>query len=60
MDSDVCDDSDHNYANSRECLKIKKLVSNVQNDSSLPGLYAFLGNDYTPAFLERGKSNLCR
>ena len=35
MDSDVCDDSDHNYANSRECLKIKKLVSNVQNDSSL-------------------------
>ena len=56
----MCDDSDHNYANSRECLKIKKLVSNVQNDSSLPGLYAFLGNDYTPAFLERGKSNLCR
>ena len=51
----MCGDSDHNHANSRECLKIKKLVSNVQNDSSLPGLYAFLGNDYTPAFFGKGK-----
>ena len=33
----------------------ENLVSNVQNVSSLPGLYAFLGNDYTPAFFGKGK-----
>ena len=48
-------DSGHNYNNSRECINIKKLVSNVQNVSSLPSLYAFLGNDYTPEFFEKGK-----
>ena len=30
-------------------------ISNVQNVSSLPGLYAFLGDDYTPAFFGKGK-----
>ena len=60
MDSDVWYDSGHNYDNSRECINIKKLVGNVQNVSSLPGLYAFLGNDYTPALLERGRLNLRR
>ena len=30
-------------------------ISNVQNVSSLPGLYAFLGNDNTPAFFGNGK-----
>ena len=59
MDSDVSYDSGYNYDSSRECINIKKLVRNVQNVSSLPGLHAFLGNDYTP-FLERGKLNLCR
>ena len=54
MDSDVWYNSWHNYDNSRECINIKKLLSNVQNFSSLPGLYAFLGNDYTPAFFEKG------
>ena len=38
-----------------ECISIKKLVSNVQNVSSLPGLYAFSGNHYTPAFFGKGK-----
>ena len=60
MDSDVWYDWGHNYDNSRQCIKIKKLVSNVQKFSSLPGLYAFLGNDYTPAFFGRGKLSLCR
>ena len=30
-------------------------ISNVQNVSSQPGLYAFLGNGYTPAFLGKEK-----
>ena len=55
MDSDVSYDSGYNYDNSRECINIKKLVRNVQNVSSLPGLHAFLGNDYTPAFFGKGK-----
>ena len=55
VDSDVWYDSGHNYDNSRECINIKKLVSNVQNVSSLPGLYAFLGNNYTPAFFGKEK-----
>ena len=54
-DSDVWRDSGHNYNNSRECINIKKLVSNVQNVSSLPSLYVFLGNDYAPEFFEKGK-----
>ena len=60
MDSDVWYDWEHNYGNSRQCIKIKKFVSNVQKFSSLPSFYAFLGNDYTPAFFGRGKLSLCR
>ena len=45
MDSDVWYDSGHNFDNSTECINIKKLVSTVQNVSSLPGLHSFLGND---------------
>ena len=55
MDSGMWYDSGYNYGNSRECINIKKLVRNVQNVSSLPGLHAFLGNDYTPAFFGKGK-----
>ena len=55
MDSDVSYDSGYNYGNSRECINIKKLVRNVKNVSSLPGLYAFLGNDCTPAFSGKTK-----
>ena len=55
MDSDVSYDSGYNYGNSRESINIKNLVSNVKNVSSLPGLYAFLGNDYTPAFSGKTK-----
>ena len=55
MDSDVWYDSGHNYDNSRKYININKLVSNVQNVSSLPGLYAFLGNYYTPPFFGKGK-----
>ena len=55
MNSGVWYDSGYNYGNSRECINIKKLVCNVKNVSSLPGLYAFLGNDYTPAFFGKGK-----
>ena len=55
MDSDVWYNSGHNYGNSRKCINIKKLVSTVQNISSLPSLYAFLGNDYTSAFFGKGK-----
>ena len=60
MDSDVWYDWEHNYGNSRQCIKIKKFVSNVQKFSSLPSFYAFLGNDYTPEFFGRGKLSLCR
>ena len=55
MDSDVWYNSGHNYGNSRKCINIKKLVSTVQNIFSLPSLYAFLGNDHTPAFFGKGK-----
>ena len=55
MDSDVWYDSGHNYDNSREGINIIKLVSNVQNISSLPGLYAFLRYNYTPASFGKGK-----
>ena len=55
IDSDVWYDSGHNYDNCRESINIEKLVSNAQNVSSLPGLYAFLGNDYTPAFFGKEK-----
>ena len=54
MDSDVWYNSWNNYDNSSECINIKKLLSNVQNFSSLPVLYAFLRNDYTPAFFGKG------
>ena len=55
MDSDVRHDSGYNYGNSRECINIKKFVSNVQNVSLLASLYAFLEKDYTPAFFGKGK-----
>ena len=59
IDSDVWYNSGHNYDNSRKCINIKKLgpklVSTVQNIFSLPSLYVFLGNDYTPAFFGKGK-----
>ena len=44
-------DSEDNQENIRECL------GNVQNISSLPALYAFLGNNYTYAFFTKGKVN---
>ena len=43
--------------NSRECASIKKLVGNVQNVSSQPGSYAFVGSDYTPAFFGKAFAN---
>ena len=55
MDSDVWYNSGHNYDNSKKCVNIKKLVTTIQNISSLPSLYAFLGNGYTPTFFGKGK-----
>ena len=55
MDSDVRHDSGYNYENSRECINIKKLVSNVQNGSLLASLCTFLEKDYTPALFGKGK-----
>ena len=55
MDSNVRHDSGYNYENSRECINIKKFVSNVQNVSLLASLCAFLEKDYTPAFFGKGK-----
>ena len=60
MDFDMWYDSGHNSDNSRECINIKKLVSNTQNVSSLPGLYISLEMITHVRFLERGKLNLCR
>ena len=60
MDSNVWYNPGHNYGNSRKCINIKKLVSTVQNISSLPSLLLSLGMIAHLRFLERGKLNLCR
>ena len=43
------------YNNSRHYVDIKATVRNVGYVRALPGIYAFTGCDYTPAFLRKGK-----
>ena len=43
------------YNNTREYLSIAKLKQTMENPETWIGLYSFLGNDYTPAFYEKGK-----
>ena len=41
--------------NSREYLNVTKLHKSINYVSALPGLFAFTGNDYTPAFYRKGQ-----
>ena len=41
--------------NSREYLDVTKLHKSVDYVDALPGIYAFTGNDYTPASYRKGK-----
>ena len=41
--------------NSREYLNVTKLHKSIDYVSALPGLFAFTGNDYTPAFYRKGQ-----
>ena len=42
------------YNNSRHYVDIKATARNVGYVRALPGIYAFTGCDYTPAFLRKG------
>ena len=39
--------------NSREYLDVTKLHKSIDYVDALPGIYAFTGNDYTPAFYRK-------
>ena len=45
------------YNNSRHYVDIKATAENISYIQALPGIYAFTGCDYTPAFLKKGKKN---
>ena len=41
--------------NSREYLDVTKINKSIDYVDALPGIYAFTGNNYTPAFYRKGK-----
>ena len=41
--------------NSREYLDVTKINKSIDYVDALPGIYAFTGNDYAPAFYRKGK-----
>ena len=43
------------YNNSHKYIDIAKLAKNMKIIKALPGIYAFTGNDYTPAFSKMEK-----
>ena len=43
------------YSNSRTCIDVKGTADKLSFIRALPGIYAFTGCDYTPAFLRKGK-----
>ena len=43
------------YNNSREYIDITELAKNTKIIKALPEIYAFTGNDYTPAYFKKGK-----
>ena len=54
-DSNMWYDYGIDYNNSREYLDVTKLHKSVYYIDALPGIYAFTGNDCTPAFYRKGK-----
>ena len=48
-------DFEVDYNNSRKYIDITELAKNMKIIKWLPGIYAFIGNDHTPAFFKKGK-----
>ena len=58
--SSVWLDAGLDYNNSRHYVHIKATARNVRYVKALPGIYAFTGCDYTPAFLQKERDNRSR
>ena len=53
--SNIWLDSGLDYNNSRKLVNVTQLSQTIEPVKSLPGIYAFTGNDYMPSFHGKGK-----